>query len=167
MKKIKAEKGEVIFGQRPQWNEERRALWIWGGVLCRSQPVKQWCGWIGPRGSYYDCKAPFSNSHWETLKKQKFFTYRTWKSHSTWGHTARSWGEREKACVSLGFCFYWGQGWGPRFLRAHSLLVNLKHKDRNLKHGKRKNKLPKQLSNSTNIAKTKEPQCREAAWLFI
>lgn len=29
---------------------------------------------------------------------------------------------------ALWFCFYWGGGLGPRISRAHSLLVNLKHR---------------------------------------
>ena len=40
---------------------------------------------------------------------------------------------------------------GARVLRAHSLLVNLKHKSRNLKHGKRKNKFPKWLMTKINL----------------
>ena len=34
-------------------------------------------------------------------------------------------------------CFYLGPVWGPRVLKAHSLLVNLKDKSRNLKHRKK------------------------------
>ena len=37
-----------------------------------------------------------------------------------------------------GFCFYWVKGWGPRVSGAHFLFINLKHKSRNLKPGKRK-----------------------------
>lgn len=32
----------------------------------------------------------------------------------------------------------WGPGWGPKVLRAHSLLVNLKRKTGDLNHGRRK-----------------------------
>ena len=31
-------------------------------------------------------------------------------------------------------CFYQGPLWGPRVMKSHSLLVNLKHKSRNLQH---------------------------------
>ena len=56
------------------------------------------------------------------------------------GPKSKAMGERES--TGLGFCFYWGLGWGPRVSQAHSLLVNLKHKSRNLRHEKRKNKGP-------------------------
>ena len=59
----------------------------------------------------------------------------------SWGHTARSWVETE--CTGLGFCFYWGLGWGPRISWAHSLLVNFTQKSKNFRHVERKNKWPK------------------------
>lgn len=52
-----------------------------------------------------------------------------------------------------------GQRWGPRVSGAYSLLVNLKHKRKNLKPGKRKIISPNdQLSKPTKISKTKKPQ---------
>ena len=157
----------MIFDQLPQCIEERRALRIRRGILCWSQPIKQCCGWTNPCGSYYDCKTPFSNNHWETLKKIKVCYLQDSEITQHRGLHSKVMCRETEACMSMGFCFYLGRGWGPRFSRAYCLLVNLKHKNRNLKHGKRKNKWPKQLSNSTNISKTKEPQCREATWLFI
>ena len=53
---------------------------------------------------------------------------------------------RERERPGLGFHFYWGQGWGPRVLWAHSLLVNLEHKSGNLKCGKKKNQEDQMVS---------------------
>ena len=61
-------------------------------------------------------------------------------------------GEREH--MGLGFCLDWGQRWGPRISQVYSLLMNLKHNNRNLKHGKRPNG---QLLKSITISETKKP----------
>ena len=53
----------------------------------------------------------------------------------SWDHTACSCSRVENS--GLGFCFYWNWGRRPRVSRAHSLLVNLKCKGRNLKYGKK------------------------------
>jgi len=62
----------------------------------------------------------------------------------TWGHTAKSQGERDG--TGLGFCFLGGRGWGPGLLRAPSLLVNLKHKSRNVKLGDEENQGAQMIS---------------------
>lgn len=59
-------------------------------VICSSQPADNpCCGWSGPYGSYYDCKAPFSNNHRHILEKKstRFITYRLWILDSTPGAT--------------------------------------------------------------------------------
>ena len=59
-----------------------------------------------------------------------------WKLHAPAGTTQHIHGSRvEKS--GLGFCFYWNWGCRPRVSRAHSLLVNLKQKGKNLKYGKK------------------------------
>ena len=41
-------------------------------VFCWPQLINnKCCEWTGPCGSYYDCKAPFSNNYHETLKQNK------------------------------------------------------------------------------------------------
>lgn len=59
--------------------------------------------------------------------------------------------------MGLGFCFYLGVGWGPKGSWFYSLLVDLKHKSRNLKYRKRKQTgSPNgQLLKSTKISKIK------------
>ena len=75
-------------------------------------------------------------------------------------------GEREH--ISLGFCLDWGQRWGPMISQVYSLLMDLKHNNRNLKLGKRKANSPNsQLLKFSNISKTKEPQLGKLVWLFI
>lgn len=59
--------------------------------------------------------------------------------------------EQEKA-HGPGALFYWGQGWGPWGLQAHSLLVDLKC-------GREKNE------QSSRILKAKEPQGWEGGGL--
>ena len=93
--------------------------------MCWSQPIKQCCGWTNPCGSYYDCKTPFSNNHWETLKKIKVCYLQDLEITQHWGLHNKFMCRETEACVSLGFCFYWGRGGGPRFSWAHCLLVNL------------------------------------------
>lgn len=64
-------------------------------------------------------------------------------------------------------------GVGVSVSQAHSLLVNLKSKSRNLKYKKqeKKNNKPNspngQLLKSSKMSKIKKPQWREAALLFI
>ena len=83
---------------------------------------------------------PFSNNHWETLKKIKACYLQDLEITQHQGLHSKVMCRETEARVSLGFCFDWGRGGGPRFSWAHCLLVNLKHENKNLKHGKRKNK---------------------------
>lgn len=107
-----------------------------------SQPVNNWCcGWtVLVVIMIARCSWGITiRKLWK--KKKRFITYRTWKLRSRSGATQWS-VDKERECRGQEF-FYWGQGWEPKVLQAHSLLVNLKHNSRNLKHGKRKNKWPK------------------------
>lgn len=54
-------------------------------------------------------------------------------------------------------------------LQAYSLLVNLKHKNENLKRRKKKKKkkLKQSVIKINQIAKIKDPQKGEAAWPFV
>ena len=86
----------------------------------------------------------FNNNHQETEKKVCDL-HDLEITHHTWGHTVRSPRRKEEGgleggrrrereggvkgrvsshAIGLRFCL----GWGPTFSRAHSLLVNLKHR---------------------------------------
>ena len=80
---------------------------------------KQCCSWMGPCGSYYDCKMLLSNNHQEALKKHKgLLLVRPGNHTACGGHRTRLQRERERAHVtSLGFCLYWGLGGVLGFLQ--------------------------------------------------
>lgn len=103
-----------------------------GCFVCQSQSTNnQCCGWTSPRGSCYDCKTSFSHNHQETLKKQKFITYRTWKLPSTPGVTQQ--GHWQRGGTGLRFCFYWGWGWGPGVLPGPLFMDELKTQEQEFK----------------------------------
>lgn len=52
-----------------------------------------------------------------------------------------------------GVCLCWGQGGGSRLSKARSLLVNFKHKTRNLKCKKREKKKEKPSSPHGQLSK--------------
>ena len=82
-------------------------------VLCQFQAVNnQCCDWTNPCGSYYDYNMSCSNNDQETLKKVCGGLLFTRPGNYTWGHTVRLQVQKEHA--GLGFCFYWGQGWGGK-----------------------------------------------------
>ena len=58
---------------------------------------------------------------------------------------------------SSSFFLYWGGGWGPRISRAHSLLVNLKHRAEMWRGKRKRPNSPNQLLKSAKMSKTKEP----------
>lgn len=112
-------------------------------VLCRSQPINNQCGdWTSPCGSYYDCKIPFSNNHKRTLKKSILLM--------GWGNYIAHMGPH---CGSHRQTDRWyEQAWSSAFTGVQAgdlwfcglfFLVNLKHKSRNVKHGKKQIKQPK------------------------
>ena len=86
------------------------------------------------------CCSAITNGNFEGKKR---VYYRPWSVQGMPVGTLGGEGQRDR--VGLGFCFYWCRRWGPW---AHSLLVNLKHKSRNLKwRGKKKwPKLYQQIS---------------------
>lgn len=49
--------------------------------VCWSQPISNKCVWIGPYGSYCDCKIPFRNNLQKTLGEKRLITSRIWKLH--------------------------------------------------------------------------------------
>lgn len=71
--------------------------------------------WTSPHGSY-DCKTPFSSNHQETWEKKAYYLQVLGPERDREQSESRE---------------------GSRVSRAHSLLVTLKHKRRNLKHRKR------------------------------
>lgn len=85
-----------------------------------------------------------------------------------WGYPARGEREHGQGLLGWGVCFYWDSLGEPGASKTYSLLVNLKHKRRNLKHGEEKRCGPNgHLPESTKISKTKEPEYGEVAWLVI
>lgn len=111
-------------------------------VLCPFQPINnQCCVRTSPCDSYYDGKMPFSNNHQETLKEKGY----SWQDLGI-AQSEDAGREKERRRESLGFCFYWGPGWGPKVSRAHSL----KQDSRNL----RRNKQVAQMVSYWNHAKS-------------
>lgn len=109
-----------------------------------SQPINNWCcGWtvlvviIIARCSW----GITIRKLWRKKKKKGLLLKGPGNYVADLGPHSEVWIKRESAGARSSFI--WGQGWEPRVLQARSLLVNLKHNSRNLKHGKRKNKWPK------------------------
>ena len=76
-----------------------------------------------------------SNDHQETLKETRFITYKSWKLHDIPGAICQGhrWREIENMWVWAS-AFIGVMDWWPRVGQTHYLLVNLKHKSRNLKY---------------------------------
>ena len=106
-------------------------------------------------------RCPSAKPTRELWRTRGLLLYKTWKLHripraTLWGHkgkTGNTWGS-----VLLGLMNLW----------AHSLLVNIKIKRRNLKLRKKKRNSSSndQLLKSTKISKTKETRWGKMAWLF-
>ena len=97
-------------------------------ILQLSQPINNHCcGWAISLVVLFVTARHLSAITITKLWKQMVYYLQVLEI--TWGHIAKSWGERErKKTVGLGFCFYWGQGLGLGFCGGHSLLMNLKCK---------------------------------------
>ena len=126
------------------------ALCIPPVFLCKLNPMKAHWG----IGSW-----PFSLARWATFLPQAdrvladlFSSMPTTRHMAHLGPRNRVWGwrqgEREaykEESTDLGFCFYWGQGWGPSAW-IYFLLVDLKLRSRNLNHSRKKRKKTKEIS---------------------
>lgn len=66
--------------------------------------------------------------------------------------------------MGLGFCLYWGPGWRPRVSQAHSLLVSLKRKSRNLKLGEGKRQVAQKVNYGSQSRSLKQRSLTEGRW---
>ena len=79
------------------------------------QSLERYYKWIYPCFSSCDCKMPFSNYQQETEKNKGFLLKRpgSYTAHQEQrSKVTRGWAQRQDKAQGLGFCLYWGQGWG-------------------------------------------------------
>lgn len=104
----------------------------------------QWqcCVWTNPCGSYYELllRHPSELTIRKLWKTQVYYL-----QEITYSEIAGI----QRASMGLGF-FYWGWGWGPRVLKTHSFMVNLKYENRHVKHEKKTGKKVAQMVSYRN-----------------
>ena len=115
-----------------------------------------------PYDSYYDCKMSFRDKHLGSFEEKQSLLlinpgiYKPCQgAHSEGSRRKRDWN-----CLGLGFCFYWGcVSWGTLYWWMLNTRVGIW----SFEAWREKRGPNSQLSKSTNISKTKEPQLGKAA----
>ena len=115
-----------------------------------------------PYDSYYDCKMPFRDKHLGSFEEKQSLLlispgiYKACQgAHSEGSRRKRDWN-----CLGLGFCFYWGcVSWGTLYWWMLNTRVGIW----SFEAWREKRGPNSQLSKSTKISKTKEPQLGKAA----
>lgn len=132
---------------------------IWIGVSCPSHPVdNQCCGWTGPCASY-DCKMSSAKTIGKLRKRQSLWLKSPGNCKTYLEPHIKLIGRERLRAYGPVLLLLWGvMGWWPRVWRAHSLLLNLKYKSRNIHCGEKTRGINGQLPNKSGW---------QGAYLFV